>query len=200
MQSPQQLRQNLFLHLAEPRFWLKLLQLTVEVCSFEGRPHGRSSAAYRWVWHFLKGLWWWAHADYIRIPLTRRTCRTGHQPGFSRPPSMAGRRAEGRCGIKGISRRHRCRTETLLAKHAAPASERRSAVCKAQSLSSALNHLIPAPHQRLPCVLDNLTFPRYQPLISSCRVYRTTSHSHGNSPTSAAAMCRGLRSLTHSRR
>ncbi len=39
----------------------------------------------------------------IRIPLPRRTCRTGHQPGFSRPPSMVVRRAEGRCGSKGIS-------------------------------------------------------------------------------------------------
>ncbi len=29
MQRPRQLRQNLFLHFAEPRLWLKILQLTV---------------------------------------------------------------------------------------------------------------------------------------------------------------------------
>ncbi len=38
MRSSRQLRQNLFLHFAEPRLWLKLLQLTVEVRSFKGRP------------------------------------------------------------------------------------------------------------------------------------------------------------------
>ncbi len=62
-----------------------------------------------------------------------------------------------------------------LSKHAAPASERRSAMCKAQSLSSSLIHtmpapqqrsavcrgyplihMIPAPHQRLPCVKDTI--------------------------------------------
>ncbi len=122
--APATIRQNLFLHLAEPRLWLKMLQLTVKVRSFEGRPHGCSSAAFRWVWHFLK---------VVRLPSDqrwdlrdsgdelmqtkgphsshRRTCRTGHQPGFSRPPSMAVRRAEGRCGSKGISRRRRCCTE-----------------------------------------------------------------------------------------
>ncbi len=31
----------------------------------------------------------------------------------------------------------------------------------------------------------------YQPLISGCRVYWTTSHSHDTSPSSAAAMCTG---------
>ncbi len=118
------LRQNLFLHFAVPRLWLKLLQLTVKVRSFEGRPHGCSSAAFRWVWHFLKdspsALW---SAVDLRdsgdelMPTKclhsshRRTYRTGHQPGFSRPSSMAVRRAEGRCGSKGISRRCRCRTE-----------------------------------------------------------------------------------------
>ncbi len=38
MRSPRQLSQNLFLHFAEPRLWLKLLKLTVKVRSFEGRP------------------------------------------------------------------------------------------------------------------------------------------------------------------
>ncbi len=103
MRRPRQLRQNLFLHFAEPRLWLKLLQLTVKVRSFEGRPHGCSSAAFRWVWHFLKGspsaLW---SAVDLRdsgdepMPTKclhsspRRTCRTGHQPGFSHPPFHCG--------------------------------------------------------------------------------------------------------------
>ncbi len=52
--APATIRQNLFLHFAEPRLWLKMLQLTVKVRSFEGRPHGCSSAAFRWVWHFLR--------------------------------------------------------------------------------------------------------------------------------------------------
>ncbi len=45
--APTTIRRNLFLHLAEPRLWLKMLQLTVKVRSFEGRPHGCSSAAFR---------------------------------------------------------------------------------------------------------------------------------------------------------
>ncbi len=45
--APATIRQNLFLHLAEPRLWLKMVQLTVKVRSFEGRPHGCSSAAFR---------------------------------------------------------------------------------------------------------------------------------------------------------
>ncbi len=61
--APATIRQNLFLHLAEPRLWLKMLQLTVKVRSFEGRPHGCSSAAFRWVWHFLK---------VVRLPSDQR--------------------------------------------------------------------------------------------------------------------------------
>ncbi len=45
--APATIRQNLVLHLAEPRLWLKMVQLTVKVRSFEGRPHGCSSAAFR---------------------------------------------------------------------------------------------------------------------------------------------------------
>ncbi len=63
-----------------------------------------------------------------------------------------------------------------------PALERRSAVYKAQSLGSSLIHTIPAPHQRLPCLEDTaLLFTRYQ------------------HPPQWSAVCRGLRSLTHSR-
>ncbi len=48
------------------------------------------------------------------------------------------------------------------------ASERRSAMCKAQSLGSSLIHTIPAPHQRFPGLEDAaLLFTRYQPPNSS---------------------------------
>ncbi len=47
-----------------------------------------------------------------------------------------------------------------------PASERCSAMCKAQSLGSSLIHMIPAPHQRLPYVEDTfihmITAPHQQ--------------------------------------
>ncbi len=73
----------------------------------------------------------------------------------------------------------------------------RSALCRGHSLI----HMIPAPHQRLPYLEDTaLLFARYQPHISGCRVWKTLlSYSHDTSPTSVAAVCRGLRSLTHSR-
>ncbi len=109
MRCTRQLRQNLLLHFAEqPRFMAyKLLQLTVEVRSSEGglcmaAPLQRSgeydvflkmspSALYqRWTWTLVMS----SCRLNVRIPLTHRTCRTGHQPGFSRPPSMAERRAE----------------------------------------------------------------------------------------------------------
>ncbi len=38
MRSPRHLSQNLSLYFAEPRLWLKLLQITVKLRSFEGRP------------------------------------------------------------------------------------------------------------------------------------------------------------------
>ncbi len=65
----------------------------------------------------------------------------------------------------------------------------------------SLIRTIPAPHQRLPCLEDTaLLFTRYQPHISGCHVWKTLLfYSHDTSLTSVAAMCRGLRSLTHSR-
>ncbi len=56
MRCPRQLRQNLFLHFAEqPRLWLKLnyssqLWFAYSTASLDGC----SSAAFMWVWHFLK--------------------------------------------------------------------------------------------------------------------------------------------------
>ncbi len=81
--------------------------------------------------------------------------------------------------------------------HTIPAPPQRSAVCRGHSLI----HMIPAPHQRLLCLEDtDLLFARYQPHISGCRVWKTLLfYSHDTSLTSAAAVCRGLLSLTHSR-
>ncbi len=98
-----------------------------------------------------------------------------------------------------------------LSKHAA--SERRFAVCKAQSLGSSLIHTIP--HQWLPCLEDTaLLFTRYQPPNSGLPCVEDTlihmipaphqrlswveghSPSHETSPTSAAAVDRGTLSFT----
>ncbi len=59
-------------------------------------------------------------------------------------------------------------------------------MCRGHSLI----HMIPAPHQRLPCLEDTaLLFAQYQPHISGCRVWKTLlSYSHNTSPTSAAAV------------
>ncbi len=124
---------------------------------------------------------------------------------------------------KGRTRdlRVRYHTEKPLSKHAAPCL--RAVFCRVQNIITcllnhshdtspssvaamsgrhcSLIHTIPAPHQWLPCLEDTaLLFTRYQPLISGCRVWKTLlSHSHDTSPSSVAAVCRGLRSLTHSR-
>ncbi len=109
MRCTRQLRQNLLLHFAEqPRFMAcKLLQLTVEVRSSEGglcmaAPLQRSgeydvflkmspsALDQQWTWTLVMS----SCRLNVRIPLTHRTCRTGHQPGFSRPPSMVERRAK----------------------------------------------------------------------------------------------------------
>ncbi len=101
--------------------------------------------------------------------------------------------------------------------HTIPAPQQRSAVCRGHSLihmipaphqqaavfgrHCSLIHTIPAHHQRLPCLEDTaLLFTRYHPHISGCCVWKTLLfYSHDTSLTSAAAVCRGLRSLTHSR-
>ncbi len=84
--------------------------------------------------------------------------------------------------------------KTLLSYSHDTSPPQRSAVCRGH----ALIHMIPVPHQRLPCLEDTaLLFARYQPHISGCRVWKTLLfYSHDTSLTSAAAVCRGLRSLT----
>ncbi len=131
------------------------------------RPHGCSSAAFRWVWHFLKGspsaLWSAVDlrdSDDELVPTKcphsshRRTSRTRHQPGFSRPLPWRCGEPKADAGAKGSHVAADAARKIPLCKHAAPTSERRSALYKAQSLSSSLIHRITAPHPRLPCVED----------------------------------------------
>ncbi len=95
-----------------------------------------------------------------------------------------------------------------LSKHAAP--RLRAALCRVQStitwllisglpcVEDTLSFTWYQPHiSGLPCVEDTLSFTWYQPHISGCRVLEDTDlYSHDTSPTSAAAVCRGL--LSHS--
>ncbi len=184
MRRPRQLRQNLFLHFAEPRLWLKLLQLTVKVRSFEGRPHGCSSAAFRWVWHFLKVVRlpsdqrWTFRTQVmslcrlnVRIPLTVEPAGQDISPASHAP--FHG----------GAESRSQMREQRDLTSPQMPHGKTHCVSMQPPPQSGVLlcaehNHL--APH----------SFTGYQPLISGCRVYGTTSHSHDNSPSSAAAVGR----------
>ncbi len=147
--APATIRQNLFLHLAEPRLWLKMLQLTVKVRSFEGRPHGCSSAAFRWVWHFLKVVRLpsdqrWTFGTQVmsscrlkvRIPLTVEPAGQDISPASHAPLPWRCGEPRADAGAKGSHVAADAARKNPLCKHAAPASERRSAVCKAQSLLS----------------------------------------------------------------
>ncbi len=147
--APATIRQNLFLHLAEPRLWLKMLQLTVKVRLFEGRPHGCSSAAFRWVWHFLKVVRLpsdqrWTFGTQVmsscrlkvRIPLTVEPAGQDISPASHAPLPWRCGEPRADAGAKGSHVAADAARKNPLCKHAAPASERRSAVCKAQSLLS----------------------------------------------------------------
>ncbi len=76
MRSPRQLRQNLFLHFAEPRLWLKLLQLTVEVRSFEVRPC-RSQCVNVNVFWAVTTWGQYVHIGYLSQPHSHRASRLG---------------------------------------------------------------------------------------------------------------------------
>ncbi len=185
MRRPRQLRQNLFLHFAEPRLWLKLLQLTVKVRSFEGRPHGaplqrsgeydiflkvvRLPSDQRWT---IRNQVMSSCRLNVRIPLTVEPAAQDISPASHAPLPWRCGEPKADAGAKGSHVAADAARKNPLRKHAAPASERRSAVCKAQSLSSSLSqdtspssvaavctgqpliHIITAPHQRLPCVED----------------------------------------------
>ncbi len=144
MRRPRQLRQNLFLHFAEPRLWLKLLQLTVKDAhsraGLMAAPLQRSGE----YDIFLK---------VVRLPSDQRwtfgtqvmsSCRINvHIPLTVEP---AGQDISPGSHFAGDAARKK-----PLSKHAAPTS---SGVL----LCAKHNHL--APH----------SFTRYQPLISGCLV------------------------------
>ncbi len=179
---------------------------------------GRSSAAFRWVWHFLKDESVCPRSvvdlnnsgDELMPTPVMSSCRLNvcilltplklqdrTSARLLTSPFHAGAESWGQIQELRFLMSPHGKTHCLSMQP--PASERHSAVCKAQSLGSSLIHTIPAPHQRLPCVEDTLSFTDISPTSAAavCRGY--SSHSHDTSPTSVAAVCRGLCSLTHSR-
>ncbi len=88
----------------------------------------------------------------VRIPLTVEPAGQDISPASHAPLPWRCGEPKADAGAKGSHVAADAARKNPLCKHAAPASERRSAVCRAQSLSSSLIHRIPAPHQRLPCV------------------------------------------------
>ncbi len=94
----------------------------------------------------------------VRIPLTVEPAGQDISPASHAPLPWRCGEPKADAGAKGSHVAADAARKNPLCKHAAPASERRSAVCRAQSLSSSLIHTIPAPHQWLPCVRDNLSF------------------------------------------
>ncbi len=165
MRSPWQLRQNLFLHFAEPRLWLKLLQLTVKVRSFEGRPDGRSSAAFRWVWHFLKdspsALWSAMDLRDSGDELMPTKCPHSTHPSNLQDRTSARLLTSPFHG--GSESLRRMREQRDLTSPQMPHGKTHYLSMQPPPQSGVLlcakhNHL--APH----------SFTRYQPLISGCRV------------------------------
>ncbi len=80
--------QSRFAHQRAVSVWPLLCSVQVSMMFF--LQMSPSALDQRWTWTLVMS----SCRLNVRIPLTHRTCRTGHQPGFSRPPSMAERRAE----------------------------------------------------------------------------------------------------------
>ncbi len=125
----------------------------------------------------------------VRIPLTVEPAGQDISPASHAPLPWRCGEPKADAGAKGSHVAADAARKKTLSKHAAPASEQRSAVCKAQSLSSSLIHTILAPHQRLLCVehtlIHRITAPHQR-----LQCVETFSNSHDNSPSSAAAVCR----------
>ncbi len=82
----------------------------------------------------------------VRIPLTVEPAGQDISPASHAPLPWRCREPRADAGAKASHVATDAARKNPLCKHAAPASERRSAVCKAQSLSSSLIHMIIAPH------------------------------------------------------
>ncbi len=169
MRSPRQLRQNLFLHFAEPRLWLKLLQLTVKVRSFEGRPVA-TPAAFRWVWHFLKdSLSALCSAVDLKDSgdeLMPTKCPHSFHPSNLQDKTSARLLMSSFHG--GAESRGQRREQRVLMAPQMPHGKTHCLSMQPPPQSGVLlcakhNHL--APH----------SFTRCQPLISSCRVWEDTA-------------------------
>ncbi len=88
----------------------------------------------------------------VCIPLTVEPAGQDISPASHAPLPWRCGEPKADAGAKGSHVATDAARKNPLCKHAAPASERRSAVCRAQSLSSSLIHMITAPHQQLPCI------------------------------------------------
>ncbi len=157
-------------------------KLQLRFAHSRGGLDGRSSAAFSWVWHFLK--------DESVCPgsvvdlkdsgdeLTPTKCPHSSHPSNLQDRTSARLRmspfhggAESQGQIQELSvlmSPQMPHGKTHCPSMQPPAPEQRSAMSKAQSLGSSLIHTIPAPHQRLPGLEDTaLLFIRYQPPNSS---------------------------------
>ncbi len=201
MRVTRQLHQNLFLHFAEqPRLWLKLnYSSQLRFAHSRAGLDGRSSAAFRWVWHFFKdeSVCPWSVVDLKDSGDELMPTKCSH----SSHPSNLQDRTSARLltspfhgGVESRGQIQELRVlmspqmphrKTLCPSMQPPASERCSAMCNAQSLGSSLIHSIPAAAAR---------FGRHCSLIHKIQapqqgsaVCRGHSHSHDTSPSSAAA-------------
>ncbi len=119
----------------------------------------------------------------VRIPLTVEPAGQDISPASHAPLPWRCGELRADAGAKGISRRRRCRTEkTHCVSKMQPPPQSGVPLCAEHNHS--------APH----------SFTGYQPLISGCRVNETASHSHDNSPSLAATVCRGHCSNSQSAR
>ncbi len=150
MQRPRQYVRIFFFTLLNLGYGLKCYNSRLRFAhSSVQRTH---SAAFRWVWHFLKVVRLpsekknqrWTFGTQVmsscrlkvRIPLTVEPAGQDISPASHAPLPWRCGEPRADAGAKGSHVAADAARKNPLCKHAAPASERRSAVCKAQSLLS----------------------------------------------------------------